>query len=71
MMQTATAEKKATTCNQTLQLNTEIFSPLNIDHIVYAIVTLLEDIVIAHLSSCNRIPQLLESTYCQRGDAQQ
>lgn len=51
MMLTATAGKKAATCNQTLQLNTDILSQLNIDHIFYAIIKPLEDIVIPSLSS--------------------
>lgn len=61
MMLTATVGKGATTCNQTLQLNTEIFSQLNIDHISYAIIKPLEDIVIPSLSSW-RAPTVREAT---------
>lgn len=51
MTLTATAGKRAAICNQTLQLNTEILSQLNIDHIFYAIIKPLEGIVIPSLSS--------------------
>lgn len=51
MTLTATAGKRAATYNQTLQLNTEILSQLNIDHIFYAIIKPLEGIVIPSLSS--------------------
>lgn len=43
MMLTASARRKAATCNQILQPNAEIFSQLNIDHIFYAVVKPLED----------------------------
>lgn len=51
MMLTATRGKRAATCNQTLELNAEILSQLNIDHIFYAIMKPLEDTVIPSLSS--------------------
>lgn len=51
MMLTATAGKRAATCNQKLPLNTEILSQLNIDHIFNAVIKPLEDAVISFLSS--------------------
>lgn len=45
MMLTASVRKKTAMCNQILQLNAEILSPLNIDHIFYAVIKPLEDTI--------------------------
>ena len=50
-MLTATARKKAATCHQTLQLNTEISSQLNIDHVFDAVIKPPDDTIIRTLSS--------------------